>query len=149
MKYLSSVKYRWENLILTLNHSGRSPTFRRSVGHATCQVHFHVGRHQRSSRHPGLGAQQAFPRDAGLLCCLSAEGESGSVTQSSFISEQALGYEQKASLITEVQKRGVRRILSGLKNHSWRRLENQTKPQAAGSSPQPHHRTVSYNFSLP
>ena len=93
----------------------------------TCQVHFHVGRDQHASHHQGLGAQQALPWDTGLLCCLSAEGESGSVTQSSFISEQALGYEQKVSLITEVQKKGVRRILSGLKNHSWRRLENQTR----------------------
>lgn len=66
----------------------------------TCQVHFHVGRHQHSSHHQGLMAQQVLPRDRGLLCCLSAEGESGSVTQSSFISEQGLGYEQKASLIT-------------------------------------------------
>lgn len=66
-----------------------------------------MGRHQHSSHYQGLVAQQALPWDAGLLCCLSAEGESGSVTQSSFISEQALGYEQEASLMTEVQKKGV------------------------------------------
>lgn len=93
----------------------------------TCQVHVHMGRHQHSSHHQGLVAQQALPWDAGLLCCLSAEGESGSVTQSSFISEQALFYEQKASLMTEVQKKGVSGYVSGLKNHSRRRLENQTR----------------------